>query len=162
MMERWHPGILGGTLSFSIHSFLLGLATLVALSDALPELPSSDGPGVEPFKVVLQRDTRDRYRIDRDGTLTGPRSSLRSQRGLRFPLPIDFSAASSESLAPALSWLVRHQNEDGSWSVDRFDRHCDGARCDGSGGSRCDWWSWPFRRRVRRLGPTRSAWIPWS
>jgi len=46
--------------------------------------------------------------------------------------------ATSEALAPALYWLVRHQNEDGSWSVDRFNRHCRDGLCDGSGGGRCD------------------------
>lgn len=33
----------------------------------------------------------------------------------------------------ALRWLARHQNADGSWSADRFDARCTGAKCSGSG-----------------------------
>lgn len=33
----------------------------------------------------------------------------------------------------ALRWLARHQNADGSWSADRFDTRCTGAKCGGCG-----------------------------
>jgi hypothetical protein len=46
--------------------------------------------------------------------------------------------SSESAVLASLHWLARHQNEDGSWSVDRFYRHCSGVRCSGAGGDRCD------------------------
>jgi hypothetical protein len=34
-----------------------------------------------------------------------------------------------------LQWLALHQDEDGHWDADEFDRHCEGAPCVGAGGS---------------------------
>jgi hypothetical protein len=34
-----------------------------------------------------------------------------------------------------LQWLARHQDEDGRWDADEYDRHCEGEACRGAGGS---------------------------
>ncbi len=37
------------------------------------------------------------------------------------------------AVAAGLSWLARHQNPDGSWSLDHFDRNCKDGHCTGLG-----------------------------
>lgn len=41
--------------------------------------------------------------------------------------------ATERAVASALNWLARHQNQDGSWSLDDFSRHCKKTTCDGKG-----------------------------
>ncbi|MCA8960669.1 MAG: terpene cyclase/mutase family protein [Planctomycetes bacterium] len=43
------------------------------------------------------------------------------------------SEATEAAVRDGLDWLVRHQEEDGSWDPERFTRHCAGNRCQGSG-----------------------------
>ncbi len=38
-----------------------------------------------------------------------------------------------QSVAGALNWLARHQNADGSWSLQGFSKQCRGAACGGAG-----------------------------
>jgi hypothetical protein len=38
-----------------------------------------------------------------------------------------------KSIADGLNWLARHQNADGSWSLDKFDSCCKGGKCSGRG-----------------------------
>jgi hypothetical protein len=39
--------------------------------------------------------------------------------------------ASERAVNAALNWLARHQSKDGSWSIDRFNRHCRNGFCGG-------------------------------
>jgi hypothetical protein len=136
MLERWESGILGGALSLSIHTLLLGLAGLIALEEmSRRTYPLSAGEILEPVTASLRPDSRERYLYDCSGGMEGRRYPVEMRK---LPGVFDFDRGTSESLAPALSWLVRHQNEDGSWSADRFHRLCRDGICDGSGGSRCD------------------------
>lgn len=41
--------------------------------------------------------------------------------------------ASERAVDAALKWLVRHQNQDGSWSLSRFNAQCRQGKCDGAG-----------------------------
>jgi len=41
--------------------------------------------------------------------------------------------ATERAVGGALNWLARHQNQDGSWSLDEFARHCKRTTCDGKG-----------------------------
>jgi hypothetical protein len=138
MLPRWRSDVLGGALSLSIHALFIGVTMLLALDQALPPaFPSSADPAFQPVTLVFPSDPRDRFLFDGEGTKNG----WHSPRGSRNPgvfMPLGGYRATSEALAPALAWLVRHQNEDGSWSVDRFERHCKGERCGGTGGRRCD------------------------
>jgi HEAT repeat protein len=44
-------------------------------------------------------------------------------------------AKTESAVRLGLEWLARHQNEDGSWSRTRFNKHCkDRRKCDGAGG----------------------------
>jgi len=74
---------------------------------------------------------------------------MESNRGFRsgpgYQGPVDPTQeaeegrATGDAVVAALCWLARHQNEDGSWSADHFDRHCPlSRRCGGTGGARCD------------------------
>jgi hypothetical protein len=156
MIERWGSGILGGALSLSIHGLLIGLATLMALDHICPAgYPSS---AAERFHAVevFPPDGRARDLADRKGPWEGPRLPLNVDSAPLLPgaswnptarrrMLHDSSMGSDElgqatgaALTASLRWLVRHQNEDGSWSVERFHRHCTGAACGGLGGPRCD------------------------
>jgi hypothetical protein len=66
------------------------------------------------------------------GNRMGPgRENLAKQRGS--------TKATESAVNAALRWLARHQNEDGSWSPDRFDRHCKAQdKCDGFGDAKYD------------------------
>ena len=46
--------------------------------------------------------------------------------------------ASERAVAAALNWLARHQNPDGSWSLDGFPQLCKGATCSGPGNAHSD------------------------
>lgn len=47
------------------------------------------------------------------------------------------SPASENSVELGLTWLLRHQDEDGKWSADSFDRHCRSrGYCKGAGAAR--------------------------
>jgi hypothetical protein len=152
MLQAWRSGILGGGLSLTIHTLLLGLALLIA-QDQIPPAEYSSTPQdvLRPPELIFRFSLRDRFLFDRNGPLEGPRSPLKSDAAWEFPilhasmLPGVFAGRSkaiyrgtSEAMTAALQWLVRHQNEDGSWSVERFDRHCHGVGCSGAGGARCD------------------------
>ena len=98
---------------------------------------------------VAQRVSDSREGLDPPVESQGPIGSMNVsdpgyQSGLPYRGPVDSSgpesagAATDDAVLAALGWLARHQNQDGSWSVDRFDRHCSGVRCGGVGGARCD------------------------
>jgi hypothetical protein len=42
------------------------------------------------------------------------------------------------AVARALDWLARHQNRDGSWSIDNFQQNCHYGKCTGPGSSKSD------------------------
>lgn len=66
----------------------------------------------------------------------GPASSaLGSRSGDHKEAMREFggSAATERAVEAGLDWLARHQDADGSWSVDEFHRHCRGTRCRGQG-----------------------------
>ncbi|MCG3133785.1 MAG: hypothetical protein HMLKMBBP_01050 [Planctomycetes bacterium] len=64
--------------------------------------------------------------------LLGPRSGPeRKKAASRFGA----TAASEKAVVSALDWLARHQEPDGSWDADGFDRRCAAAA---SGGTPCD------------------------
>lgn len=44
--------------------------------------------------------------------------------------------ASERAVSGALNWLKRHQNPDGSWSLDGFSRYCSGQPCGGPGSAK--------------------------
>ncbi|MBK9388410.1 MAG: terpene cyclase/mutase family protein [Planctomycetes bacterium] len=44
-------------------------------------------------------------------------------------------AGTENSVEDGLRWLKNHQDEDGKWDSDEFDRHCEGAPCTGAGSS---------------------------
>lgn len=46
--------------------------------------------------------------------------------------------ASERAVAAALNWLARHQNADGSWSLNGFAQHCQGEPCSGGGTAKSD------------------------
>jgi hypothetical protein len=46
--------------------------------------------------------------------------------------------ATDRAVAGALNWMARHQNPDGSWSLDEFSRHCKKTTCDGKGDVKSD------------------------
>jgi hypothetical protein len=46
--------------------------------------------------------------------------------------------ATERAVAAGLNWLARHQNPDGSWSLNEYSRHCREARCDGGGTEKSD------------------------
>ncbi|MEX0679462.1 MAG: prenyltransferase/squalene oxidase repeat-containing protein [Pirellulales bacterium] len=46
--------------------------------------------------------------------------------------------ASERAVAAALNWLARHQNADGSWSLNGFAQYCKGQPCNGGGSSKSD------------------------
>lgn len=46
--------------------------------------------------------------------------------------------ATERAVAGALNWLARHQNPDGSWSLDEFAKHCKKTTCDGKGDVKSD------------------------
>jgi hypothetical protein len=46
--------------------------------------------------------------------------------------------ASERAVNAALNWLARHQAKDGSWSVDRFHRHCRNGHCGGQSNLQAD------------------------
>ncbi len=46
--------------------------------------------------------------------------------------------ASERAVAAALNWIARHQNRDGSWSLDGFSQHCTDEACDGGGSAKSD------------------------
>jgi hypothetical protein len=46
--------------------------------------------------------------------------------------------ATERAVAAALNWLARHQNPDGSWSLDGFTQYCKGAPCLGGGDAKSD------------------------
>jgi hypothetical protein len=45
---------------------------------------------------------------------------------------------SERAVAAALNWIGRHQNRDGSWSLEAFNRSCKDATCSGSGSVKSD------------------------
>lgn len=45
---------------------------------------------------------------------------------------------SERAVAAALNWIARHQNRDGSWSLEGFNRSCKDATCSGVGGVKSD------------------------
>jgi hypothetical protein len=45
---------------------------------------------------------------------------------------------SERAVAAALNWIGRHQNNDGSWSLEGFNRKCKDATCSGSGSVKSD------------------------
>jgi hypothetical protein len=45
---------------------------------------------------------------------------------------------SERAVAAALNWIARHQNRDGSWSLEGFNRNCKDATCSGVGGVKSD------------------------
>jgi hypothetical protein len=149
MLPRWF----GGALSLGIHLLLLGVATLIAL-DSVWLFPEESTFCEAPQTAILARpDGRERDLVDRNGLWESQQApsdvdadwTTALLRGVQAPGVYDSCArqgpirrATSEALTASLGWLARHQNEDGSWSVDRFDRHCSGLHCDGRGGGRCD------------------------
>lgn len=42
------------------------------------------------------------------------------------------------AVAAALNWIARHQNSNGSWSIDFNRSHCTGRRCNGGGSEKAD------------------------
>jgi hypothetical protein len=46
--------------------------------------------------------------------------------------------ASERAVAAALNWLARHQNPDGSWSLNGFAQYCKGDPCSGGGAAKSD------------------------
>jgi hypothetical protein len=64
--------------------------------------------------------------------LLGPRSGPEKAKALAAN---GGTAATEKAVAEGLDWLVRHQEEDGSWDADGFAAHCEkgGPPCDGKG-----------------------------
>ncbi len=48
------------------------------------------------------------------------------------------SRATEKAVAAALKWLQAHQDKDGKWDQDGFQKNCKGAACDGQGTSQYD------------------------
>lgn len=51
--------------------------------------------------------------------------------------PTSLGKGAERSVAAALNWIARHQNEDGSWSLDHTSR-CKGGNCSGPGNGKSD------------------------
>lgn len=69
-----------------------------------------------------------------DADLAAARESIRRSRAAAENYADKLPAANTSiALAAALAWLVRHQEPGGGWSLDGFERQCQGAACGAAG-----------------------------
>jgi hypothetical protein len=93
--------------------------------------PKSNGPG----GVGAGKGFGDHAGLGGDGSGFGGRG-----KGSREALVGRYGGtrATERAVAAALNWLYRHQNRDGSWSIDTFNNNCKGGKCTGPGSKKSD------------------------